>query len=137
MLGHEIDDHSGLAFTEVHADDKAETTRVLAQAVAFFSYGITIERVTTDNPGANRMAGRIASSLPSTASVTSSSARTAHGRTSRSNASTAPSATEWPYGQVFASNDERAAALAPWLVHYDTERRHRDFAGRPFISQIK
>jgi transposase InsO family protein len=32
--------------------------------------------------------------------------------------------TEWAYRQVFTSNDERAAALAPWIEHYNTRRRH-------------
>lgn len=32
--------------------------------------------------------------------------------------------TEWAYRQVFDSNDARCAALAPWLEHYNNQRRH-------------
>ncbi len=45
-------------------------------------------------------------------------------------------ATEWAYRQAFTSNDERAAALAPWLEHYNTRRRHSALGGRPPISRL-
>ncbi|SFC37344.1 Integrase core domain-containing protein, partial [Nocardioides terrae] len=45
-------------------------------------------------------------------------------------------ATEWAYRQVFTSNADRAAALAPWLEHYNTERRHSALGGRPPISRL-
>lgn len=44
--------------------------------------------------------------------------------------------TEWAYRQVFVSNTERCAALAPWLAHYNTERRHTAIGGQPPISRI-
>src|SRR4029078_2007754 len=40
-------------------------------------------------------------------------------------------ATEWAYRQVFDSNAERAAALAPWLNEYNTRRRHTALKGLP------
>ncbi|CAM3498737.1 hypothetical protein NODU109028_19710 [Nocardioides dubius] len=45
-------------------------------------------------------------------------------------------ATEWAYRQVFTSNAARAASLAPWLEHYNTERRHSAIGGRPPISRV-
>ena len=44
--------------------------------------------------------------------------------------------TEWAYRQVFTTNDERAAALAPWLEHYNTQRRHSALGGLPPISRL-
>jgi transposase InsO family protein len=44
--------------------------------------------------------------------------------------------TEWAYRQVFTSNGERAAALAPWIEHYDTQRRHSALGGLPPISRL-
>ena len=44
--------------------------------------------------------------------------------------------TEWAYRQVFTSNDQRAAALAPWLEHYNTQRRHSALGGLPPISRL-
>ncbi|MCX6406799.1 MAG: integrase core domain-containing protein, partial [Propionibacteriales bacterium] len=39
--------------------------------------------------------------------------------------------------QVFTTNDERAAALAPWLEHYNTQRRHTSLGGQPPISRLQ
>ena len=44
--------------------------------------------------------------------------------------------TEWAYRQVFTTNDERAAALAPWLEYYNTRRRHSALGGLPPISRL-
>ncbi|HEY7720710.1 MAG TPA: integrase core domain-containing protein, partial [Pedococcus sp.] len=44
--------------------------------------------------------------------------------------------TEWAYRQAFLTNDQRAAALAPWLEHYNTQRRHSALGGRPPISRL-
>ena len=32
--------------------------------------------------------------------------------------------TEWAYRHVFLTSTDRTAALAPWLEHYNTGRRH-------------
>ena len=43
---------------------------------------------------------------------------------------------EWAYRQVFLTNAERSAALAPWLEHYNTQRRHTALGGLPPISRL-
>ena len=43
---------------------------------------------------------------------------------------------EWAYRQVFTANSERTAALAPWLEHYNTRRRHSALGGLPPISRL-
>ena len=43
---------------------------------------------------------------------------------------------EWAYRQVFLTNAERAAALAPWLEFYNTQRRHSAIGGLPPISRL-
>ncbi|MFF4363431.1 integrase core domain-containing protein, partial [Streptomyces sp. NPDC001604] len=43
---------------------------------------------------------------------------------------------EWAYYQVFASNTERAHALAPWLHFYNTGRRHTALGGQPPITRL-
>ena len=45
-------------------------------------------------------------------------------------------ATEWAYRQLFTSNDERTAALAPWIDYYNHRRRHSALAGLPPISLL-
>ena len=50
-IHHAVDDHSRLAYAEIHADERKETAvGVLARARAWFAaHGITVERVLTDN----------------------------------------------------------------------------------------
>jgi transposase InsO family protein len=45
-------------------------------------------------------------------------------------------AVEWAYRQVFTSNTERAAALAPWLESYNTTRAHTALGGLPPASRL-
>lgn len=42
----------------------------------------------------------------------------------------------WAYRYAFTNNDQRCAALAPWLEHYNTERRHSVLGGKPPISRL-
>nr|WP_293003862.1 integrase core domain-containing protein [Mycobacterium sp.] len=42
---------------------------------------------------------------------------------------------EWAYQQVFTTNDARTSALAPWLEHYNTQRRHSALGGLRPISR--
>lgn len=44
--------------------------------------------------------------------------------------------TEWAYRQPFTSNTARTAALAPWIDHYNTRRRHSALGGHPPISRL-
>jgi transposase InsO family protein len=46
-------------------------------------------------------------------------------------------ASEWAYRQAFTSNDQRAAALAPWLEHYNTQRRHTALGALPPTSRLQ
>lgn len=134
-----VDDHSRVAFTEIHADERADTTAgFFARAIEFFaSYGITIERVMTDN-AFNYRHGRRLRELLDEYGIRHKFIRPhcpwQNGKVERFNRTLA---TEWAYRQVFISNDERAAALAPWLRHYNTERRHTALGGRPPISRLQ
>ena len=65
----------------------------------------------------------------------SPSGRTARGRTARSTPQPDPGH-QMAYRQVFTSNAERAAALAPWIEHYSTQRRHSALGGLPPISRL-
>jgi transposase InsO family protein len=44
--------------------------------------------------------------------------------------------TEWAYRQIFTTNADRTAALAPWLEHYNTHRRHSAIGGQPPINRL-
>lgn len=133
-----VDDHSRLAFAEIHADERADTVAgFFARAIEFFAeHGITIERLMTDNAFSYRH-GRQLRELLERHRIKHKFIRPhcpwQNGKVERFNRTLA---TEWAYRQVFTSNHERTLAFAPWLHRYNTERRHAALGGRPPISRI-
>ena len=92
-----IDDHSRVAYAEIHQDEKAVTAiGVLERAVAWFAdHGVIVERVRSDN-GAAYISNLGLIAAPNSPSPTSGPGRTGHRPTERSNDSTAPWATAGP-----------------------------------------
>jgi len=132
-----IDDHSRLAYSEVLPDEKGPTCAgFLARAATYFAdHGISrIERIMTDNAWAYRYSLRtIAADLGAKQIFIKPHCPWQNGKVERLNRTLQ---TEWAYRQVFTSNTDRANALAPWLEHYNTRRRHSALEGRPPISRL-
>jgi transposase InsO family protein len=134
-----IDDHSRLAYSEVLPDEKGPTCAAfLARAAAYFATkGIDrIERVMTDNAFAYRYSAdiqRVCADLGAVQKFIRPHCPWQNGKVERLNRTLA---TEWAYRQTYTSNDERAAALAPWLEYYNTQRRHSALGGKPPTSQL-
>jgi transposase InsO family protein len=132
-----VDDHSRLAYSEVLPDEKGVTcagflTRAAAHIAA---QGIPrIERVMTDNAWAyqNSIKGACAQ-LGARQKFIKPHCPWQNGKVERLNRTLV---TEWAYRQVFTSNDQRADALAPWIEHYNTRRRHSALGGLPPISRL-
>lgn len=133
-----VDDHSRFAYVEILQDEKGATCAgfMLRAAEAFAAEGITIREVITDN------AKNYKPSLDFAAAMAAIGARHLtikphcpwqNGKVERFNRTVQ---TEWAYRQVFHSNEERAAALAPWLDYYNTRRRHSAIGGLPPISRL-
>jgi len=132
-----VDDHSRLAYSEILPDEKGSTCAAfLARAIAdFAAHGVTrIERLMTDNAWAYRYSLRqVCAEHGITQKFIKPHCPWQNGKVERLNRTLQ---TEWAYRQVFTSNDERAAALAPWLEHYNTRRRHSALGGQPPISRL-
>ncbi|EON21944.1 hypothetical protein CF8_4261 [Nocardioides sp. CF8] len=132
-----VDDHSRLAYSEVLLDEKGPTCAdFLERAIAYFAtHGITqIERLMTDNAWAYRWSLRkVCADHDIKQKFIKPHCPWQNGKVERLNRTLA---TEWAYRQVFISNDDRAAALAPWLEHYNTQRRHSALGGLPPISRL-
>lgn len=133
-----VDDHSRLAYSEVLPDEKGTTcAEFLQRGIDYFAaHGITrIERLMTDNAWAYKWSLR---EVCATRQIKQKFIRPhcpwQNGKVERLNRTLA---TEWAYRQVFTSNDERTAALAPWLEYYNTERRHSALGGKPPISRLQ
>jgi transposase InsO family protein len=132
-----VDDHSRLAYSEVLPDEKGTTCAAfLKRAIAYFAaHGITrIERLMTDNAWAYRWSLRAVGAEHGIAQrFIKPHCPWQNGKVERLNRTLA---TEWAYRQVFTTNDQRTAALAPWLEYYNTERRHSALGGNPPISRL-
>ncbi|AEE46546.1 IS481 family transposase [Cellulomonas fimi] len=132
-----VDDHSRLAYSEILADEKGATCAgFVTRAAAYFAaHGITrIERIMTDNAWAHRWSLRdVAADLGAKQVFIRPHCPWQNGKVERLNRTLQ---TEWAYRQVFTTNDERAAALAPWLEHYNTRRRHNALGGLPPVSRL-
>jgi transposase InsO family protein len=134
-----VDDHTRLAYSEILPDEKGVTCAgFLQRAAAYFAAkGITsIERVMTDNAFAYRHSTdlkRVCAELGAKQKFIRPHCPWQNGKVERLNRTLA---TEWAYRHAFTSNDARAAALAPWIEHYNTERRHSALGGKPPISRL-
>jgi transposase InsO family protein len=132
-----VDDHSRLAYSEVLPDEKGATCAAfLTRAIAYFArHGITrIERLMTDNAWAYRWSLRtICTEQGIRQKFIKPHCPWQNGKVERYNRTLQ---TEWAYRQVFTSNTQRAAALAPWLAHYNTRRRHSALGGQPPTSRL-
>jgi len=132
-----VDDHSRLAYSEVLTDEKGATCAgFLARAACYFAaHGIErIERVMTDNAWAYKYSLReVCAALGARQVFIKPHCPWQNGKVERLNRTLA---TEWAYRQVFTSNTDRAAALAPWIEFYNTRRRHSALGGLPPISRL-
>ena len=132
-----IDDATRLAYVEVLGDEKAITAiGFLRRAVAHFaSYGITTERLITDNGSAYR------------STVHAIACRTLgirHLRTRPYRPQTNGKAERfirtllggWAYSAIYRSSAERNAALAGWLDFYNRRRPHGALSHKPPIARL-
>jgi transposase InsO family protein len=134
-----VDDHSRLAYSEIHDDETAATCAAfLTRAAAYFAaHGIpTIERVMTDNAFAYRH-GRAFIEAVAAIGARQKFIRPhcpwQNGKVERFNRTLQ---SEWAYRYVFTTNQARRDALAPWLNSYNTERRHSALGGLPPTSRL-
>lgn len=132
-----IDDHSRLAYSEALDDEKGKTCAAfLDRAIAYFAeHGITtIERLITDNAWAYRYSlGKVCAAHKVRQKFIKPHCPWQNGKVERLNRTLA---NEWAYRQAFTTNQARRDALAPWLEHYNTQRRHSALKGKPPTSRL-
>jgi len=133
-----IDDHTRLAYAEIHPDETAATcAQFLRSAAAWFAtVGIDrIDRVLTDNAMAYRKSRawrQAMTDLGAQQKFTRSYRPQTNGKAERFNRTLAD---EWAYIQPFDSSVDRAAALPGWLHTYNHHRSHTALGGQPPISR--
>jgi transposase InsO family protein len=132
-----IDDATRLAYAEVLSDEKAATAvAFLARALSFFArYGITVERVMTDNGSPYRSTIH---------AIACRALGVGHLRTRPRRPQTNGKAERlirtmlggWAYGALYGNNRERTAALDGWLWSYNHRRRHAAIGRQPPVSRL-
>jgi transposase InsO family protein len=133
-----VDDHSRLAYSELHPDERAATvTGFLERGLAFYqAHGIQPKRLLSDNAFVYRRNRSLAQLL------------TRHGirhllipiRRPQVNGKVEryqqTLKRESALGHIYRSSDHRADALAYWLRHYNEHRPHSSLQGRPPITRV-
>jgi transposase InsO family protein len=134
-----IDDHSRLAFTELHDDEQAPTvTAFVARALVFFAaHDIQAKRLQTDNAWAyihNRGLAELLAARGIEHRRIPPRMPKRNGKVERYQQTLKR---EWGLGQVYRNSDARQAALAAWLMHYNTTRNHSSLDNRPPITRVR
>jgi transposase InsO family protein len=132
-----IDDATRLAYVEVLADEKATTAiGFLRRAVNHYAgYGITTERLITDNGAAYRSTVH---------AIACRALGIRHLRTRPYRPQTNGKAERfirtmlggWAYAALYRDSDERNAALAGWLDFYNRRRPHGALSHKPPIARL-
>jgi transposase InsO family protein len=132
-----IDDCTRLAYVEVLTDEKALTAvGFLRRATAFFArYGITVERLITDNGSPYRSTVH---------AIACRALHIRHLRTRPYRPQTNGKAERfirtmlsgWAYGALYRHSKERTAALDGWLHYYNHHRRHSALGHKPPIARL-
>jgi len=133
-----VDDHSRYAYSEILPDEKGPTAAsFFERAVArLAAEGVTVRAVMTDNAWTYTHSRDFAGALNRLGArhvLIRAHCPWQNGKVERFNRTLQA---EWAYRHVFTSNDQRAAALAPWLESYNTRRRHSALGGQPPISRL-
>jgi len=132
-----IDDCTRLAYAEVLGDERPATAiAFLRRAVAFYHrYGITVERLLTDNGNPYRSAVH---------AIACRALRIRHLRTRPYRPQTNGKAERfirtmlagWAYAAIYCNSSERAGALDGWLWTYNHHRRHSALGHKPPVARL-
>ncbi|TCC30675.1 IS481 family transposase, partial [Kribbella capetownensis] len=133
-----LDDHSRVAYAEIHDDETAATaTTVLRNAVAWFAArGITtIERVLSDNGSAYRshLWRDTCTELGITPKKTRPYRPQTNGKIERFHRTLADG---WAFKQLYPTEQARRTALPGWLHHYNHHRPHTAIGKTPPITRL-
>jgi transposase InsO family protein len=113
-------------YAEVLGDERGPTCAAfIIRADAWFAgLGVAIERVITDNHFSYRRSldfGQAVASIGAKQKFIQPRHPWTNGKVERFNRTMAQ---EWAYTRPYQSNQERTAAFAAWVRHYNYERKH-------------
>jgi transposase InsO family protein len=132
-----LDDHSRLAYAEIHRDEQAQTcTEFMARALRFFAeHGALVEQVITDNGNGYR--SHVFNGLLAVSGVRHQYCRPhrpqTNGKVERFNRTLLE---EWAYARLYTGNARRNHLLPAWLHLYNHHRCHTALGGLPPIARV-
>lgn len=132
-----IDDHSRMAYAEIHTDEKAITaTAVLRRAVAWFAErGVTVHRVLSDNGSAYKsyLWRDTCAELGIKPKRTRPYRPQTNGKIERFHRTLGDG---WAYARFYDSTAQRDDALPAWLHFYNHHRAHSALGGKPPVTRL-
>ena len=132
-----IDDHSRVAYAEIHDDESKETAAaVLRHAVAWFAdRGVVVQRVLSDNGGCYRsyLWRETCDELSITPKRTRPYRPQTNGKLERFHRTLADG---WAFKKFYNSESARRAALPAWLHEYNHHRPHSAIGGAYPITRL-
>ena len=132
-----IDDHSRVAYAEIHGDETAATAvDVLRRAVSWFAAcGVVVERVLSDNGSAykSHLWRDTCTELGIKVRKTRPYRPQANGKIERFHRTLANG---WAFSRHYASESTRGNAFPAWLHEYNHHRPHTAIGAKPPISRL-
>jgi transposase InsO family protein len=135
-----VDDHSRLAYVELHPDQRGDTcAAVLCRAADWFAEAGCgpVQAVMTDNALAYTTSRAFQAALGGLGArqiLTPPRTPRWNGKVERFIRTLDE---EWAHGRVWASSAERARALLSFLRYYNRRRPHSSLGDRPPISRVQ
>jgi transposase InsO family protein len=133
-----VDDATRLAYAEVLSNEQGATAAgFVRRAIDWFaSYGITVERVLSDNGACYR--SRAHALALNEHQIRHLFTRPYRPRTNGKAERFIQTLTNrWAYGAIYGSSAERTAALPGWLTHYNFTRPHGSLSHKPPGARLR
>jgi transposase InsO family protein len=132
-----VDDHSRVAYAEIHNDERKETAvAVLKRAVAWFAArDVRVERVLSDNGSCykSKLWKQTCAALGITVKKTRPYRPQTNGKIERFHRTLADG---WAFSRFYGSESARRNALPAWLHHYNHHRLHTAIGKVPPITRL-
>ncbi len=132
-----VDDHSRVAFTQVHPDESRYSAEAFLRAAVnhFKRWNVPVQRVMTDN-GMSFRSGLFAQAcleLGITQKFTRAYRPQTNGKAERFIQS---ALREWAYGRIYENSEQRCQALPAWTHFYNWHRPHHGIDLMPPVSRL-
>jgi transposase InsO family protein len=133
-----VDDHSRVAFIQVHPDEKGPTAAgFLLDAARFFAeHGVKIERVMTDRHLSYMRSRDFHEALRTIGARHRPTRRYRPQTNGKAERFIQTLKREWAYRKLYTSNEARLHELPGWVDFYNSRRPHTALGGRPPITRL-